>query len=260
MTKVPESNPHAAHDVELVAAHAGGDAAGEERDRATALLEACDDCARLYADLVAISKAVAELPAPSRPRDFRITEEQAASLRPTGWRSVLSVLGGPRFSFVAPLGTAMATLGIVGLLIAGPGLPFLGTSSSANLAQAPAMDQAMPEAAAGAAAPSPAAEAGSPATGAELAPSPVPAASPDLAAGGGYATEPPGDRVAAPGTGSETDTANAAPGSSAERDAVKTTSVEPQGPGDVLLATGAVALLIGGVLLIGVRLIARRAD
>lgn len=88
MTNVPDPNPHAAHDLELIAALAAGDAAGRERNLATAQLDACAECTRLYADLAAISAAMAELPVPARTRDFRLTAEQAADLRPRGWRGL----------------------------------------------------------------------------------------------------------------------------------------------------------------------------
>jgi hypothetical protein len=264
MTNVPDPNPHASHDLELIAAHAAGDAEGAERERAAALMDACDECARLHADLLVISSALAALPAPARPRDFRLTEEQAAKLRPSGWRGALASLAGPRFSFIAPLGTAMATLGLVGVLIAGPGLPILGSSSTMNVAEAPAMDQALPESVAGAAAPSPAGAA-SPATGAEMAPvSPGSIASPDIAAGGGYSAATPGADGAAPGGGAGTDTANGAPATGApttgaERNVTKTDIAEsPSSVGAWLLA-GAVLLLAAGVILVGLRLVARRA-
>ncbi len=260
MTNVPETNPHASHDLALIAAHADGDTDDAERVRASALIGDCDECARLYDDLLLISSAVADLPAPARPRDFRLTNEQAASLRPTGWRGVLAALAGPRFSFVAPLGTAMATLGLVGLLVAGPGLPILGSSPPTDIALAPTTDQAAPEAAAGAAAPSPALEDGSPANGAEMAPaSPVPAASPDLAVGDGSAAATPGSGVAASDARAGSDTANVAPGASAERSATKAISVKGTGPADAWLILGATLLLGAGVLLVGLRLIARRA-
>jgi hypothetical protein len=265
MTNVPDPNPHASHDLELIAAHAAGDAEGAERERAAALMDACDECARLHADLLVISSAMAALPAPARPRDFRLTEEQAAKLRPSGWRGALASLAAPRFSFIAPLGTAMATLGLVGVLIAGPGLPILGSSSTMNVAEAPALDQAMPESAAGAAAPSPAPGAASPATGAEMAPvSPGPVASSGIAAGGGYSAATPGADGAAPGSGSGTDTANgapatAAPTTGAERNVTKTDILESPSSVDAWLMAGAVLLLVAGVILVGLRLVARRA-
>ena len=122
---------HAAHDPLLVAAYAAGDAAGEELETATALVAACPACAALHHDLRAIAAALPEMPAPRRTRDFRLTAEQAASLRPTGWRRVLAPFAGPRFAFAAPLGSGLAALGLVGILLAGTGLPLGGPTAGA---------------------------------------------------------------------------------------------------------------------------------
>ena len=68
------------------------------------------------------------LPAPARTRDFRLTPEQAASLRPAGWRRLLAPFAGPRFAFAGPLGTGLATLGLAGFLVAGSfGVPLAAT-------------------------------------------------------------------------------------------------------------------------------------
>ncbi len=139
MLHVPDLRNHATHDLDLIAAHAAGDVTGRELEAAGALVAGCAECARLHGDLLSISAALGELPAPARPRDFRLTTEQAAALRPGGWRAWLATLAGPRFSFAAPLGTALTTLGLVGLLVAGPGFS-LPTSGSTALApdEAPA--------------------------------------------------------------------------------------------------------------------------
>src|SRR5690242_20762810 len=104
MPHLPDTQ-HPDHDLELVAAYAAGDATGADLERATALVAACADCAALHHDLRSIAAAMPELPAPARPRDFRLTPEQAASLRPSGIRGILATLSGPRFSFATPLGT-----------------------------------------------------------------------------------------------------------------------------------------------------------
>ncbi|HYO43243.1 MAG TPA: hypothetical protein VES19_08610, partial [Candidatus Limnocylindrales bacterium] len=91
----------------------------------------CAGCAGLHHDLRAIALALPALPAPVRTRDFRLTSEQAASLRPSGWRRLLAPLAGPRFAFAGPLGTGLATLGIAGFLIAGSvGMPLAGTAAA----------------------------------------------------------------------------------------------------------------------------------
>jgi hypothetical protein len=122
---------HADHDPLAIAAYAAGDATGSELDAAMALVAACPGCAALHHDLRAIAAALPALPAPVRTRDFRLAPEQAAALRPAGWRRILAPLAGPRFSFAGPLGTGLATLGIAGLLVAGAaGMPLGGATAA----------------------------------------------------------------------------------------------------------------------------------
>ena len=125
---------HDRHDPMLVAALAAGDLAGTDRDQAIALTASCAECAALHDDLVAIARATASVPPPIRSagRDFRLTPEQAASLRPTGWRRF--VPAGGRGAFTRPLGVALATFGIAGILIGTLSLGFTaGSSASAPL-------------------------------------------------------------------------------------------------------------------------------
>jgi hypothetical protein len=129
MTPIPAT--HADHDLLAVAAFAAGDAEGVELDAALAAVAACPACAALHHDLRAIARAMPALPAPVRTRDFRLTPEQAASLRPAGWRRFLTPLAGPRFAFAGPLGTGLATLGVAGFLLAGSlGMPLAGTAAA----------------------------------------------------------------------------------------------------------------------------------
>ena len=179
MPHLPDSQ-HPDHDLELIAAYAAGDAAGPELERASALVAACGDCAALHHDLRSIAAAMPAMPAPARTRDFRLTPEQAAELRPRGLRGLLATLSGPRFSFATPVGTGLAALGIVGVLVASGGLP-MGSGGAAReesaVLEAPAVDASpAPEAqgayAAGAQpAESAAASAGSDTSG-EVAPAP----------------------------------------------------------------------------------------
>jgi hypothetical protein len=81
------------------------------------------------------------LPVFVRSRDFRLTPEQAASLRPAGWRRLLAPLAGPRFAFAGPLGTGLATLGIAGFLVAGAaGMPIAGSAAAPQDTAAGASD------------------------------------------------------------------------------------------------------------------------
>ena len=156
---MPHLPDHVTHDPELIAAYAAGDATGTALDQAADLVAACTECADLHRDLRAISTALPELPAPVRPRDFRLTPEQAASLRPVGWRGVLAAFAAPRFRLAAPLGAGLAAAGLAGLLLASPGALLPGaasgeatTGSAPSLAAAPAAPGDQPSAAAGAAA------------------------------------------------------------------------------------------------------------
>ncbi len=111
---------HAALVVELDA----GDLAGAELARAEQLRATCAGCAALAADLGAIRAAMTALPVPARPRDYRLSPEDAARLRPSAWRRFRDWLAAPG-STVRPLATGLATLGVVGLLVTA-GLPGLG--------------------------------------------------------------------------------------------------------------------------------------
>jgi len=123
---------HALHDEELVAAFAAGDVDdAADAERARALLERCSMCHDLHRDVAAIRVAIrASGTAAQRaetqaaPRDFRLSADDAARLRPgspaarlaarLGWRARLS-LGVAAFG--RPVGAAMTTFGIVGLLV-----------------------------------------------------------------------------------------------------------------------------------------------
>ncbi len=111
------SASHDHHDLLLVAAFAAGDLTGTERDQAMALTTSCTECAALRDDLVSIARATAALPPPiaSAGRDFRLTADQAASLRRSSWRRLVpaSLSGGT----ARGLGVALATLGLAGLLL-----------------------------------------------------------------------------------------------------------------------------------------------
>src|SRR6266542_1686393 len=140
------SLPHsqADHDEYLIARLAAGELDGREAESARALVAACDACAELLADLVAISAATTHLPAPRRTHDFRLTAEDAARLRRTGWRRLVAHFGEPQFGFTKPLATGLAALGIAGLILGSLPSGF-GTGSAA----APAIgnDYLVPQAA-----------------------------------------------------------------------------------------------------------------
>ena len=123
---------HALHDEELVAAFAADDVDDPaDLERARSFVDRCAMCRELHGDLRQIRSAVqASGTAAQRaasiaaPRDFRLTAEDAARLRPgspvarlgarVGWQGRLR-LGVAAFG--RPLGTGLATLGVAGLLI-----------------------------------------------------------------------------------------------------------------------------------------------
>jgi hypothetical protein len=106
---------HAGHDELLIARLYGDDVTERERTRALELVADCRDCADLFADLGAIAEAQAELPIPTRPRDFMLTEVDAARLKPRR-RSRMAIFGlGLRRS----LGGSLAALGLAGLVLTG---------------------------------------------------------------------------------------------------------------------------------------------
>ena len=130
------ANAHTAHDAELVAGLAAGDLSGRERAAAERLVATCSRCSVLHADLIAITAATAALPAVARTRDFRLTAADAARLH-SPWRRWSAGLARPRFAFAQPLGVALATMGLAGLLVGI--LPSLSVSvGSSRGAPAPA--------------------------------------------------------------------------------------------------------------------------
>ena len=118
---------HAGHDELLIVRLYGGDVSDAERARAVVLVSECSDCGSLFADLAAITAATAGLAVPPRPRDFSLTEADAARLRGKArprWR----VLGlGLRRS----MGGSLAALAILGLILTGTTSVLGGASSSA---------------------------------------------------------------------------------------------------------------------------------
>ncbi len=132
------SEQHAQHDHLLVVSLAAGDLTGNDRDRAAAQIAACAECALLHDDLLAIARATAVLPAAVRPRDFQLTPEQAARLRPGGWRRFIAAFASPRLAVTRQLGVGLTTLGIAGLLVSTIGSMSLGLGGLAAGAPAAA--------------------------------------------------------------------------------------------------------------------------
>jgi hypothetical protein len=264
MPLVPHQ-PQAAADehAALVVALDAGDLAGADLARAVQLRATCGGCAALAADLGAIREAMTALPVPARRRDYRLSPEDAARLRPSGWRRFRDWLAAPG-STVRPLATSLATLGIVGLLVTA-GLPGLGGfgAGGATLSTAgsplengqPADVQADGAGTAAPAFASPAgpAAAASPVPGVAPAPggSPVPEATDrSIMAGSGASPGPTDERTggvagAEPSGGAKTAAPERAPQASADSGM----------PAGVVLS---LALLLAGAGLFAARLLARR--
>jgi hypothetical protein len=85
-----------------------------------------------------IARATAALPAAVRPRDFQLSPEQAARLRPAGWRRFVAAFASPRLAMTRQLGVGLTTLGIAGLMLSVLGSINLGFGMSAGAAPAAA--------------------------------------------------------------------------------------------------------------------------
>ena len=134
MTDRPIPADHAGHDPLLVASLVDHSLPATERTAAEALVAACDACADLHADLLALRDATRAMPTPARPRDYTLTAADAARLRRVGWRRLVRAFGSPRDVFSRPLAMGLTTLGLAGLLLASvPSLISTGGSTSGTL-------------------------------------------------------------------------------------------------------------------------------
>lgn len=114
---------HAGHDRWLVvrATTDPADLSPLESSQARALLAACPACASLAADLTVIGRVTATSVVPPRPRDFRLTTEQAASARGGVLDRLRRWLGSPGAFAVRPLAGATLVLGLM-LVVVTPSL------------------------------------------------------------------------------------------------------------------------------------------
>jgi hypothetical protein len=247
--------PHEGHDPLLVAAFAADDLVGADRDDATSLMDSCADCATLHADLVAIARATAVVPPPVRttPRDFRLTEAEAARLRPGGWRRLADALRAPGRAALRPLGAGLTTFGLVGLLVANVQLaPTAAAPTSRSLdAAGSGTGDTRIETAAGSALPMTAASGQ-----VDTAAGPVPAASSAAAAGAGSAGDP-SPAAASDGSGgiaarpAETSSPVARDNAGGTETLTQPPPAQPMRPANVLF----IAAVLGGIgLLVASRL------
>lgn len=135
MAEPMRPDAHASHDLELAAAAAVDDLAGDDRDRAARLIGSCPACSSLAADLRAIAGTTRSLGsafeggvAPA-PRDFRLSADDAKRLGRTSWLSWKgATVSRP---WVGRLGGVLATFGLVGLLLSTAPMAFLDTVGGA---------------------------------------------------------------------------------------------------------------------------------
>lgn len=257
-TPAVQAEDHAA----LIVAFDAGDLASAEILVAESLAASCRGCAALVHDLAAIRGAMTALPVPPRRRDYRLTVEDAARLRPSGWRRLLDWLAAPG-STVRPLATGLATLGVVGLLLtsglpgtlsgfggAGAASPLVAPEASpvGNAAPGGSGDEQLQGTSDPATVPlgAPGSDPGTAATAAPAAvPSGAPTREPAELAGEAATADPGGERALTSGaTDGEPESTKAA-----GRDAASTVPVP---------ALVSLALLAAGLALLAGRTIARR--
>lgn len=118
----PPGADHSNHDRLLMARHAARDLDAAQARTAEALVARCTDCAALVADLLAISRTVATMTTPRRPRDFRISHEQAAAIRGSFFERLLRRFAMPGTAVLQPLAGAAVAIGLV-LIVVGGSLP-----------------------------------------------------------------------------------------------------------------------------------------
>jgi len=119
---------HSGHDELLIARLYGGDVSEPERARALRLVSECPDCGSLFADLGGIAGATAALPVPPRPRDFSLSEADAARWRrKTGGRWRILGLGLRR-----SLGGSLAALGFFGIIVTSATTILWGAASTSG--------------------------------------------------------------------------------------------------------------------------------
>jgi uncharacterized protein YjeT (DUF2065 family) len=110
-----------------------------ELEQTRRLIASCAHCAALGRELQLISDSMINMALPSRPRDFRITPQQAAALESGGLRRFFR--RPPRFGFelLRPLAGAAVAIGL--LLVVAGSLPMAqsgaGAPAAANVTAAP---------------------------------------------------------------------------------------------------------------------------
>jgi anti-sigma factor RsiW len=121
------NDSHSRHDELLIARLFGGDVSDRERTRALGLVGECHECADLFADIGATADAIVAMPVAARPRDFTLSEADAARVGMA--RRRLSLPG--VFRPARALGRSMVALGLIGVVATGS-LSLLGKTETGN--------------------------------------------------------------------------------------------------------------------------------
>jgi hypothetical protein len=133
------SSDHSQHDRLLIARFAGDDAYHSERADAERLVGSCSECAALAADIRLLALRTADVPAPRRPRDFRMSMEQAAAVRGSWFQRTMRRLAAPGLGTLRPVAGAAFAIGLT-MTVAGA----LPVSTMSGGAAAPAQDGRVP--------------------------------------------------------------------------------------------------------------------
>jgi hypothetical protein len=120
--KLSSRSDHRKHDRVLVSRLAMDDAYPGEVEEAVRLVASCSDCAALASDIRSISTSLAQLPAPSRSRDFTISIEQAEQLSGSRLSRWLRTLSTPGWSTLRPVAGVALSIGLV-MAVVGGALP-----------------------------------------------------------------------------------------------------------------------------------------
>lgn len=118
---LPDTTDHRQHDRLLIVRSLDDGLDAAEMSQAERLIQSCQECADLVADLRSVSRAVAQVPAARRTRDFRLSAEQAAATRGSFLTRLLRRLDLPDPRILQPLGGAAVAIGLV-LVVLGSGL------------------------------------------------------------------------------------------------------------------------------------------
>lgn len=126
------TDDHAGHDRPLIVAYACGDLDADEAGAARMLMDSCRRCAALFDDIALLRSAIgADTGAPRRPRDFRISADDAERLRAGPLTRLLRRLASPGLSILQPLAGAAMAIGLV-LVVATSALPGLGFGAASG--------------------------------------------------------------------------------------------------------------------------------